>query len=156
MNRSTVVEPLASHPQALPRLRDWLEREWPAWYGEGGRGSAEEDLRAFSATGGLPFGVVALRAGHLCGIAVLKAESIPSHSHLCPWASSGLVEPSLRGRGIGSMLLGALEHEAEVRGFDSIHCATASAESLLWRRGWSLLERTTHDGQNLGIYRRLL
>ena len=140
----------------MPELRGWLEREWPAWYGAGGRRSAEEDLRAFSATDGLPFGIVALRDRQVCGVAALKAESIPSHAHLRPWVSAGLVKPSLRGRGIGSLLLEALERRARDEGFNSIHCATATAESLLVRRGWSLLERVAHEGQNLGVYRTVL
>lgn len=140
----------------LPELRSWLEAEWPGWYGEGGRGVAERDLIALSAQAGLPFGVVALRDGRLCGLAALKAESIPSHAHLCPWAGTGLVAPSLRGQGIGSLLLDALERQAKADGFSSIHCATVTAESLLLRRGWLLLERIAYEGQNLGVYRRVL
>lgn len=156
MSESVTVEPLALHRELLPELCAWFEAQWPAWYGASGRASAAEDLQAFSASAGLPFGVVAVRDGQLCGIAALKAASIPKQSHLLPWASAGLVKPTLRGRGIGSLLLGALEHQAKAKGFNSIHCATASAESLLLRRGWSLIERVEHEGENLGIYRRVL
>ncbi len=151
---AVVVEPLALHPEALAALRRMFEAEWPSWYGARGPGSAADDLRAFSAASGLPFGVVALRRSEVCGVAALKAESIPSHRHLTPWAAAGVVKASLRRQGIGSALLAALEEEARNRGCRAIHCATSTSESLLQRRGYRLLERVTHAGQDLGVYRR--
>ncbi len=148
------IEPLAMHPEALPELCRLFEAEWPLWYGPGGRGSAAEDLRAFSASAGLPFGVVALHQGEVCGVAVLKSESIPSHRHLSPWAGAGVVRPSMRGRGIGSLLLAALEVQARTQGHRAIHCATFTSESLLRRRGYRLLERVICEGQDLGVYQR--
>ena len=154
MSETVVVHALAMHPEALPELGRLFEAEWPFWYGSGGRGNAGEDLSAFSSRAGLPFGVVALRGSEVCGVAVLKRESIPSHSHLSPWAAAGLVKPSLRGRGIGSMLLAELEQQAREQGFAEIHCATATSESLLQRRGWRQMERVMHEGQDLGVYQR--
>ena len=154
MSEAVAIHPLASHPEALPELCRLLEAEWPSWYGPGGQGCAHEDLSAFSAPTGLPFGVVAVQGGEVCGIAALKAESIPSHRHLRPWAAAGLVKPALRGHGIGSMLLARLEQQARIEGFAEIHCATATAESLLQRRHWQLVERVTHEGQDLGVYRK--
>lgn len=151
---AVVVEPLASHPAALPELCRLFEAEWPSWYGPAGRGSAVADLASFSAHGGLPLGVVALHEGSVCGAAALKAESIPSHRHLSPWAAAGLVKPALRGRGIGSLLLAALEDQARSQGYGAIHCATASSASLLQRRGYRLLERVAHEGRELGVYQR--
>jgi len=154
--RGVTVEPLARHPQAIAELCGWFEAEWPDWYGPAGRGSAAADLHAYANTGGLPCGVVAWHAGHVCGVAALKAKSIASHAHLSPWAAAGWVHPDLRGRGIGGLLLGALEHEARRLGFPGIHCGTSTAQNLLRRCGWQLMERVTHEGQDLGVYRKAL
>lgn len=153
----TTVEPLAAHRDALVELSAWLTEQWPDWYGPSGRGKAHEDLLA-CARGGveLPFGVVALRGDEVCGIAALRSKSIPSHRHLTPWATTLLVKPSMRKSGVGSSLIAALEHEARVRGFADIHCATASAESLLLRRSWRSRERIAVDGRLLGIYHKTL
>jgi len=146
------VEPLAAHRDALPLLAAWFRREWPAWYGPGGPGDARKDLESYADGGSLPVGVVALQEGRVCGVAALRAESIASHRHLTPWAAAGLVDPALRGRGIGAALVAALEAEARAQGFRRVYCATATAESLLRRRAWTLLERVLHDGQDLGVY----
>ena len=154
MVSEVVIERLAAHPQLLPTLQQWFEAEWPAWYGPDGPGDARADLQAFADPGGLPVGLVALHGGAPCGVAVLKAETLPARRHLGPWAAAGLVDPRLRGRGIGAQLLAALEREAAGRGYREIWCATNTAESLLRRCGWELVERLVHDGERLGVYRK--
>jgi GNAT superfamily N-acetyltransferase len=151
------IEPLSQHPWAIPVLREWFEAEWPSYYGAGGPGSALLDLQAFAHQGRLPMGVVAMHNGDtLCGVAALKSTSIASHAHLTPWAAAGLVHPSMRGQGIGRLLLGALEQEARKLGFNRIFCGTSTAETLLQRCGWRLLESTIHEGVRLGIYCKAL
>jgi GNAT superfamily N-acetyltransferase len=137
-------------------LRQWFEAEWPAHYGAGGPGDAAQDLQAFANRGSLPVGVVALRDGRVCGIAALKAESIASHRHLSPWAAAGLVRSPERGQGIGAQLLAALEQEARSLGFRYIYCGTSTAESLLQRSEWQLIEHIDHEGESLGIYQKAL
>ena len=156
MNGTIRIARLAAHPEALPLLAAWFKAEWPAWYGLGGPGNAEHDLADFANGTSLPLGVVAFRGDVLCGVAALKASSIPSHAHLSPWAAAGRVEPSLRQQGIGAVLLAALEVEAAALGHPFIYCGTRTAASLLERSGWSLLETVLHDGQALGIYRKAL
>ena len=150
------VERLSQHVAAVPMLAQWFEAEWPAWYGPGGSGSAEQDLQAFSNERGLPIGVIALLNGSPCGVAVLKEHSIPSHKHLTPWAAAGFVVAALRGQGIGQRLLSALEAEAKTQGFQSIFCGSATAGSLLLRSQWHLTERIVHEGKSLGIYAKAL
>lgn len=56
----------------------------------------------------------------------------------------------------GALLLSALEQEARNLGFPCVYCGTGTAESLLIRRGWQLIESITHEGQALGIYWKAL
>lgn len=147
---------LADHPEAIPVLKGWYESEWRGYYGSGGPGNAEEDLRAFARRDGLPVGVVAFQEGKLCGIAALKAASIDSYAHLMPWAAAGMVAPNQRGRGIGARMLTALEGVARDLGFERIYCGTGTSESLLLRGGWILLERIVHEGEDLSIFEKAL
>jgi hypothetical protein len=82
MPQGVSIEPLTWHPHAIPTLCQWFETQWPAYYGAEGRGSALQDLQACAQLRGLPIGMVALQAGRVCGVAVLKAQSIDSHAHL--------------------------------------------------------------------------
>lgn len=150
------IEPLALHPEVLPVLQDWFESEWPAYYGAAGRASARRDLEAYANLAGLPFGVVAFRDGSVCGVAALKADSIAARAHLSPWAAAGVVRRDLRGQGIGEQLVLALEGRAKAMGYGRIYCGTSTAEGLLQRMGWRLLERVDHDGEVLGVYEKAL
>jgi GNAT superfamily N-acetyltransferase len=156
MSTGISVAPLALHPEAVPVLRAWFAAEWPGYYGPGGPGSAQRDLEDYAHQDSLPVGVIALMDGEICGVAALKAESIASHAHLSPWAAAGLVHPSLRGRGIGRLLLGALEEQARKLGFRHIYCGTSTAHTLLQRCGWELIETISHEGESLGIHRKAL
>jgi GNAT superfamily N-acetyltransferase len=155
MSNTLTIEPLAHHPEALAELAELFETQWPEWY-RSGRGNALQDLQAYANLGTLPVGVVALRDGAVCGVAALKAESIPSHQHLSPWAAAGLVKAALRGQGIGLELLRALEQQARALQFPRIYCGTSTAGSLLERAGWQVLERITHEGKALVIYEKAL
>lgn len=146
------IELLADHRDAIPILKQWFEAEWSSYYGPKGPGDALHDLQSFDHKNSIPIGVVALCDDKVCGFAALKAESIASHRHLCPWAAAGLVEPSKRGKGIGAKLLNALEEHARRLGFHQIFSATSTAESLLLRCGWQLMERIVHEGSPIGIY----
>lgn len=148
------IELLSAHKEAIPLLKQWFETEWPSYYGSTGPGDALYDLKSFDHIDSLPIGVVALCDDRVCGFAALKTESIASHRHLCPWAAAGLVEPSMRGKGIGSKLLNVLEKHARRLGFHQIFCATSTAGSLLLRCGWQLIESMVHEGNALGIYRK--
>lgn len=147
------VAPLADHRGLVPLLRDWFVAEWPAWYGPGARGDALADLTAFAASAtALPIGMIAFDAGTPVGIAALKAESLPTHRHLTPWAAAGLVLPAYRRRGIGAQLLHALVRCAADLGHARIYCGTSTAVSLLQRSGWRELDTIVHDGESVVVF----
>ena len=156
MTATVTVSRLIAHPEVLPLVSEWFRQEWPDWYGPGGPGDVEKDLRSFSNEGSLPLGVIAFSDGAPCGAAALKAESIPSHAHLGPWAAAGFVVPRLRGQGIGARLLSALEAEARVLGYSSIYCGTATANSLLERAQWRPIDRVELRGKDVSVYVKAL
>lgn len=156
MNKGLKIDPLADHPEARPLLIQWFEREWASYYGPTGNGNAEEDLLAYSNQSKLPIGVVAYLNGELCGIMVLKAQSITTHSHLSPWAAAGLVAPPYRRKGIGAQLLVAVEGIAKRLGYSFIYSGTSTANSLLERSNWCFMERLPYNGENISIYKKVL
>jgi GNAT superfamily N-acetyltransferase len=154
MTRALSVEPLARHPGLVPLLAQWFVAEWPGWYGAGGPGNVLQDLRDFAASETrLPIGFVVFGDGAPAGAGALKAESIPSHRHLSPWAAAGFVVPQQRGRGIGAALLAAMVAHARALGYASVYCGTSTAGSLLRRSGWSAIEVTQHAGKALTVFR---
>lgn len=145
---------MASRRDCIFAARAWFLAEWPAWYGAGGAGDVDRDLLEFSASeNDLPVGLLVFEGDEVVGFAALKAHSIPSHTHLGPWAAAGFVLPSHRRRGIGAFLLQGLVAKAAHLGFSEVFCGTSTANSMLERSGWILLETIVHDGRSLGVYR---
>jgi GNAT superfamily N-acetyltransferase len=152
MSTTLRIAHLADHPETLPILKEWFEQEWESYYGPHGPGDAEQDLISYANRDEMPVALVAFINDELCGIAALKAESLPTHAHLCPWAAAGLVSPPHRRKGIGTHLLSALEEVARTLGYAHIYCGTSTAVSLLHRTGWQFLERVHVNGDEVSIY----
>ena len=156
MTARITVSRLIAHREVLPLVAEWFRNEWPDWYGPGGPGNVEQDVQSFSNEGSLPLGILAFSDGAPCGAAALKAESIPSHTHLRPWAAAGFVVPGLRGQGIGARLLSALEVEAKALGYSSIYCGTATANTLLQRAQWRVIDSVQLHGKDVSVYEKSL
>ena len=147
------ISPLTHYRHLVPLLSSWFVDEWPEWYGPGGRGNAVADLTGFATSESkLPVGFIALDKESPVGVMALKAESLPTHRHLCPWAAAGLVLASHRGRGIGAQLLEVLVQQASALGYPRVYCGTATSVSLLRRSGWSELETIKHEGEAVVIF----
>ena len=58
----------------------------------------------------------------------------------------------LRRQGIGAELLRHLANLAHRQGFPQLYCATATAQSLLQRLGWTRLPDTVHHGVALTVF----
>ena len=147
---------LADHPEALPPLERLFQCEWSSYYGAGGPGNAHRDLVAYSSRGQLPVGLVAFLGTEPCGVAALKADSISTHKHLTPWIGGGMVAPQFRRQGVGAHLVSALEDVARGLGFTTIYSGTSTANSLLMRGGWQLMEVVQYDGEAVSIYAKTL
>jgi len=149
---SVHIEHLADHPETIPTLVTWLEGEWPSWYGPEARVNARVDLVSYSDRSTLPVGLVAFLNGELCGFAALKTDAITGCENLGPWAGVAFVLPGLRGKGIGSKLVQALEEEARVLGYKSIYAGTSGAMNLLRRCGWRERGKFPHKGEEVYVY----
>jgi len=147
---------LADHPEALPALEKLLQTEWADYYGIGGPGNAGNDLRAYSNRDHLPVGLLACIGAQPCGMAALKEASLTTHRHFTPWIGGGIVLPRFRRQGIGTRLLLAVEELAQGFGFKEIYAATSTANSLLVRNGWCLLDLASYNGEDVSIYKKML
>ncbi|MEQ9640665.1 MAG: GNAT family N-acetyltransferase [Alphaproteobacteria bacterium] len=133
---------LADAAFAIPALRAAFADAWAPWYGPGGQGDADLDLRSCMNTDRLPTAVAALDdAGAVLGTAALKPESLGSELGYGPWLAAVLVLPPYRRRGIGSALIAAIEDRGRQLQFDAIFTSTDTANALVERRGWVSLGR---------------
>ncbi|MCG8490272.1 MAG: GNAT family N-acetyltransferase [Sneathiellales bacterium] len=160
MNNNLQIDLLADHPEAIPILTAWFEREWTPYYGPEGPGDAESDLRQFCNQTELPIAFVAILDGEICGTAALKQESVTTHPHLSPWLAALLVTPEFRRQGIAERLIEAIEKKAKELGFHTIYVGTGEGsgtpESALRKRDWEFMEKRPYFVSDVSIFRKTL
>lgn len=160
MDDKLQIKLLADHPEVIPILRVWFEREWAAYYGPEGPGDAERDLHESCSRSKLPVAFVALIAGEVCGTAALKKESITTHTHLTPWLAALLVGAEYRRRGIAEQLIAAVEEAARRFGFSYLYVGTGKGsgtpETPLRKRGWEFVEKKPYLVSEVSIYKKAL
>ena len=160
MTKDIQIALLADHPEALPILEEWFEREWEPYYGPDGPGDAAKDLLEACNRDGLPVALVAILGNEIIGTAALKAESVSTHKHLTPWLAALLVKTEFRRRGIAGHLIGAVEEQAKQLGFRKIYVGTGegsgTAETALRKRGWEFVEKGPYFVSEVVIFRKAL
>lgn len=146
---------LADHPNVIPTLARWFHDEWSAYYGHRTAADVAREFEVCVNRDRLPLVLVAFDGSTPCGTAALKAASILTHVHLGPWLSGLYVAPDRRRRGIASDLVSAVVQEAERQEFRTLYVA-ARGGRLFERLGWTVLEPTTYQGEELIIMRRIV
>lgn len=141
------VVPLAEVPEAFAALGAVMRAAWPGWYGPGGEGDAEADLRARAAPG-LPRGWAAMEGAEPLGTVGLAATSFGAAPGEAPWLIGLVTRPDRRGEGIGAALIRHVMAEAQ----GPIFTTTREAHPLFLRLGWRDL-RDAPEGWRVMISR---
>lgn len=148
---------LLDHRELVGVLVDWYIEEWRPWYGPGGEGDAEADLLTCRDRNALPVCLIALDSEtRLLGTIALRETSVGSELAEGPWLAGLYVAPEHRGRGVGTALVGALEHEAARLGFDAVHTSTDAADGIMRRRGWEPVGSARSLRGEVAVFRKVL
>ena len=94
-------------------------------------------------------GVVAELDGRIAGCCLLVPREIDQQHDHAPWLAGLVVEASMRGCGVGSALVRAIEDEARHRGIPRLFLYTSEAKSFYAARGWIVLDEFV-DGDGKG------
>lgn len=145
---------LADVTDKIAELADLFVAEWEPYYGESGPGSAVDDLTECCNRNELPIALVALNADNeLLGTAALKQDSVGSKPGQRPWLAALVVHPPHRGDGIGTLLVAAIEAEADRLGFGTLYTSTDAADAIMKKRGWLPLDTVTSLRGPMTVYR---
>ena len=140
------IERLDRGDPRIGQLADSFSREWPDW----ARSLPRAALDAHFTSGigaALPVVLVAHEEGRAVGTIALRRWFGEEAMNETPWVRGFWVSPGLRGQGIGRRLLGAVEHEAWIRGFRRLHAATTTIETTFVRHGYKAFHRLDHGGE---------
>ena len=134
---------LRDAPEAATICAAWLYNEW----GHRRSGSSlERPIERFVARANdieLPIAFVALSDRHPVGTASLVATEEPSDT-FGPWLGSVYVLPNMRGMGLATQLIAAVEEEAKALGFAHIWLS-ASVPNFCCKLGYQATDHRKHD-----------
>lgn len=149
------IDYLANWPDLVPVIAGWFLAHWADFYRDQTREQVEQSFLSRLKTNSIPLALVALDdEDHVVGTVSLLEESIPSHRHWGPWLGGLYVDETLRGQGVGSALVKRAVEVAGEIGIGKIYTAIHKSEDLYEALGWSVIERSTHDGKPITILMR--
>ena len=148
------IAPLHACSHLMVETAALMQTVWPAYYGPDGQGDALADLGERSRTEGLPFGMVAALAdGAVAGTAALSPTSFGATAPEKSWLTGLCVRPDLRGHGIASLLVLAMEAHAAGQ-YPHLYATTREAGGLLRRLGWQELREVPDVGGSWQVLRK--
>lgn len=146
MSAPTRLVPLPQQPEALDQILAWNLDVWgeripgydaPAW-----RAFYERCLVADydRYDGASELAWVLVREGHAIGsIALVHEDDLPEFIHLSPWMAAFVIDPALRGQGIGRGVVAEFERVVRGYGISTLYLWTDSLADWYRQLGYHVL-----------------
>src|SRR6266567_3651223 len=151
-----VVEPLSSHPDAVPTVAEWHFRAW----GHADPGGSLETWTAGMArkagAGEVPGTLIALAARTPVAVVCLVERDMPGYwpaAGLTPWIKGRYVIPSARRQGVGGLLVRRCEAWAARIGQTALYLYTERGPGALEPISWQAIHAGRYDGIAMTVMR---
>lgn len=156
--------PISESPQDASRVLAWSldqwgdhlpnysRQDWTDFYSH----SSNSDYKTWIGDGQqLVF--LAKRGDDLLGsIGLVDFDELEEFRHLTPWIAAFVVNPQLRGEGVGTQILELLEKKALSLGIEVLHLWTEDQGAFYRKRGYRLLASTHLENLNIDVMRKIL
>jgi predicted N-acetyltransferase YhbS len=146
---------LRQQPQHLKTVAEWIHRQW--WSNTNTPvQSIEQWLADHLGEEEFPTSFIAVSDGVLAGSVSLHETEAEDRPAYWPYLGALFVKPDHRRRGLGEMLVRAVEAHASHLGHPALYLNAADAVTDFYRAlGWEIVERE-YGRKRLNIMRRLL
>lgn len=145
------IEYLADHKEVIPTLDKWSYEEWAYLHPDRTLADVERLIWERANTNRIPLALVAFDGEELLGTVCLKMHDMDTRQDLTPWLAGLYVTTPRRRKGIGTMLVSAIEKEACALGVSKLFLYTPKSEAFYTRLGWQVNERTEYHGYPITI-----
>ena len=161
-----ILVPLADNPaRGAHPLRWSLElwgagnpwfaaEEWPSFYDR----AAQANYLAWNHEGvDQELIYLALIDSEVVGaIALVDFDDVEEFRTLKPWVAAFVVNPALRGRGIGSQMLAAIEKQAKAFGIRELYLWTEDKKDFYSKRGYQELHHRDYPEISIDVLQKSL
>jgi predicted N-acetyltransferase YhbS len=150
------VDYLANYQASIPQIARWFYREWSYLYPDRGPHDFERLVQERANRDRIPIALVALDADLVIGTVSLKMYDMDDRFDLAPWLSGLYVTKEWRCRGVGSILVKAMEAKASLLGFSELYLYTPNSVHFYSRLGWQILELKRYNSTPVTLMGRIL
>ncbi|HNY64011.1 MAG TPA: GNAT family N-acetyltransferase [Deltaproteobacteria bacterium] len=147
---------LANYQDSVPQIAGWFYNEWSYLYPERSMEDFERVVRERANRDRIPFALVAIESDLVIGTASLKMYDMDDRFDLAPWLAGLYVAKEWRCRGVGSILVKAVEEKAQHIGFSELFLYTPDSAHFYTRLGWRILELKAYNGTPVTLMGRTL
>lgn len=143
------IDYLANHSKVIPELSTLLYNEWADLYQAAGltKQDLTQALELRCVTNQLPLTLVAIADdGQLLGAGSIKLDEPGTKEGLSPWLGGIYIKEQQRGRGLGVLIVNALEDKARELGVSALYLSADTAEGFYQKLDWFVLERLESHG----------
>jgi len=100
---------------------------------------------------------IAVRDGEIVGtIGLVDFDELEEFRYLKPWIAAFIVNPSLRGEGVGTEVLTLLEEKARSLGIKVLHLWTEDKTDFYSKRGYSLIASAKLQSLDIDVMQKNL
>ena len=156
--------PISESPKDLSRALFWAldlwgdhypnysPQDWADFYSN----SVRSDYERWQGDGQeLVF--IATRGQEVVGtIGLVDFDELEEFRHLTPWIAAFIVNPDVRGEGVGTDILSLLEKKAVSLGIEVLHLWTEDQRDFYGKRGYRLLASTKLGLLNIDVMQKVL
>jgi N-acetylglutamate synthase-like GNAT family acetyltransferase len=150
------VDYLANYQASIPQIAQWFYHEWSYLYPDRDLADFERIIQERATRDGIPFALVALDADRVVGTVSLKMYDMNDRFDLAPWLAGLYVAREWRCRGVGSILVRAVEVKASLMGFGELYLYTPDSVHFYSRLGWHALEHKQYNDTPVTLMGKML
>lgn len=100
---------------------------------------------------------IAKRGEEIVGtIALVDFDDVEEFRHLTPWIAAFIVNPHLRGEGVGTQILELLEEKASSLGIEVLHLWTEDQVSFYSKHGFGLISSAKFGSLDISVMQKKL
>jgi len=138
------ISHLADHHDVIPTLSDWFYREWSYLHPDRTEQDVTKLISERTNKNKIPIALVAFEGDELVGTVCLKVNDMDTKPELMPWLAGLYVKHSWRRKGIGSMLVKAIEKKAFELEVNHLFLYTPESEQFYSKLGWHVMGRENY------------
>ncbi len=143
----------------IPELSELRYKEWQDLYQASGLN--QDDLTNYLSAqidpNSIPCTLVILDGDELVGGASIKPHEDGTKKGISPWVGGVYIKREYRAKGLGLLVLQALEEKAKTLGVKALYLSADSAIAFYEKNGWSVLEYVESCGvRNVAVMTKTL